>query len=87
MAEYIKTIENSFFKDSVVQFYNVWQEPHKTLYDFLNDYYLNPEKCGFKLATRPIKYPRNREVWTDSRCALVHMEHYKEVMEYIGTLK
>jgi len=56
----------------------------KTLFDFLNNEYLNPEENDFRLVTHipgMSGLPEDREVWTDSKCVMVHETHIDEFMK------
>jgi hypothetical protein len=60
------------------------RSPDKTLFDFLNNQYLNPEKNDFRLVTHipgMSGLPEDREVWTDSKCVLVHETNIDEFMK------
>ena len=71
--------------DVVDDMYDAWLKvPKKTLFAFINDHLLEPQKNNFRLVTHipgMNELPEDREIWTDSKCVMVHETNINEFMK------
>lgn len=54
-----------------------WYDSGMTFYDYLNDV-MDPAKNGITLVTAGSSIPKDREVWTSSRCAMIQYSERKK---------